>query len=85
MQYLLTEDEYAALNKQQSDDRIKLRSTLQALCQEVATFKPVKVEWREEIEPWGCILNDLHLRNPGYCDHCPVQEQCPNDHKEWSQ
>ena len=84
MQILLTEKEYDKLISKNTDYKKKYKETLQKLCTEVALLKPIKLDWAPERDPapWGCILSKEN--HSGYCDRCPVEEVCPNEHKEWS-
>jgi hypothetical protein len=92
MQRLLTEEEYEALISQGDVARRECRDTIQKLCTEVANTKPIIPGWVTrrgeeddyEPKPWGCILNKEPLNHPGYCDECPVQDECPCTYKEWS-
>lgn len=85
MQYLLTEKEFSALQEAAAKRESEESAVLQNLCTQVALLKPIKVNWRDGDDlPWGCILIKDPTKNPGYCDHCPVQEHCPYPHKEWS-
>lgn len=86
MQYLLTHDEYTALVTTKAERTAKQAEQLQHLCTLAAMHIPIEVPWRYDNAPtpWGCILV-AGEQNPGYCDKCPAQEVCPNEHKEWSQ
>ena len=83
MQYLLTQEEYDALRARQQHEIALSTKKLQKLCTEIANTMPVKRSWdpKAEPSPWGCILTEKHEH---YCDLCPVQEICPEPHKEWS-
>jgi hypothetical protein len=80
MQYLLSEEELAALRKAPETVKQQCHETIQKLCTEVAILKPVK-SYTGEMRPWGCILT---ANSPEYCDLCPVRTLCPFPHKEWS-
>jgi len=86
MHYLLNEDEYKALALK-GEWRTGLNVTekrLQEICTRVANEMPIKWEWGRNLnppEPWGCILSKDY---EWYCDQCPVQDICPEPHKEWS-
>ena len=85
MQYILTQEEHAALKAKITAAETREKEKVQKLCTLVANFKPVARPWmgeEAEPEPWGCIRNEVN--NPGYCDDCPVDEECPYDYKEWS-
>jgi len=85
MQYILNEAEYAALKAQITAAETKEKDKVQKLCSLVASYKPVARDWSDDKtpKPWGCIRNEEG--NPGYCDDCPVDHECPYEHKEWSQ
>jgi len=85
MQHLLTEEELAGLKAEIKAANMREKEKVQKLCTLVASFKPVPRIWMGEDatpEPWGCVRNEVN--NPGYCDNCPVNEECPYEHKEWS-
>lgn len=83
MQFLLTEEELQTLTERGEKRDKALADTVQSLCTQVAKYRPVHVAWRDGPDkPWGCILDPVS--QPGYCDHCPVQDHCPYPHKEWS-
>lgn len=91
MQYILTEDEMADIRREREDRR--QMPSLQALVNVVQHVACNMVDLspangREpQTKPHGCI----HVKdNPpsqarlfGYCDHCSVQDICPQP-KEWS-
>lgn len=83
MQYILTEQEYAELKREQSAKAKVSADRLQEICTLAAQHIPVPCDWSQDKQPrpWGCIL-----ANPrsGYCDDCPVSDVCPNPRKEWS-
>ena len=83
MQYVLTQDEYDELVRTQKLDLHMQKDKLQKLCSSIADQMPVSVKWFNEGKPtpWGCVLTSEFEH---YCDHCPVQDICPNEHKEWS-
>jgi hypothetical protein len=79
MKYLLTQEEYDALQNK-ADNIIKdARDTIQDLCTRVANYEVLTKGWARG-EPWGCILT----KTTEYCDECPVQDVCPYEWKEWS-
>lgn len=87
MQYILTEGEYLELSEASSLVSKSKDVQIQELCTRVANSEPVNFWGNEEAEIWGCILNDSdddNLTSAGYCDECPVQDLCPNEHKKWS-
>ncbi len=83
MQYILTEQEYQDLRATQRTQIHLSKTKLQTLCTEIANTMPVSVKWVDNgvPQPWQCILTEKHEH---YCDECPVQSICPNEHKEWS-
>lgn len=85
MQYLLSEAEYEDLQKKIREKSESDSASLQRVCTLAAQHVPVAPpEWSSDKtpRPWGCILTPS---SPGYCDDCPVSEECPYPHKEWSQ
>jgi hypothetical protein len=81
MMYILTQEEFDAL--QEKNDKIlkDSKKILQDLCTRVANSEPLQEGWMKG-KPWGCIITaDDH---EWYCDECPVQDLCPNEWKEWS-
>ena len=97
MQYILTEQEYNDLHSSIKVAENNNTSKIQALCSMVADHKPVDT-WKDgPTGPWGCILTPTPINQLeegddgseigngcGYCDYCPVQDQCPNPYKGWS-
>jgi len=83
MQYILTQEEYDALRARQQHEIEISRDKLQKLCTKIADTMPIKRSWdpKGEHSPWGCIHTEKYEH---YCDLCPVQEICPEPHKEWS-
>lgn len=83
MQYILSEDEYRELKREQAASLRANQQKLQAICTLAAQHIPVARDWSHDKtpKPWGCILAPS---SPGYCDDCPVSEICPNTDKEWS-
>lgn len=83
MEYILSENEYKGLLNQIEVAKKDSKEKLQRVCTLVASHMPVDRHWDVKNKTsWGCILNDIN--NPGYCDDCPVTEECPLEHKEWS-
>ena len=84
MQYILTSEELAKLEQTDLELREKHRDMVQDLCKRVARAEPVAYTnaggklVKDEV--WGCVLDGTTV----YCDHCPVQKQCPHPHKEYS-
>jgi hypothetical protein len=85
VQYLITQQEYEALHREQKLRTDDETAKLQELCTLAAQHIPIVVEWAidKTPRPWGCILGP-HEQDPVYCDRCPAQTVCPNERKEWS-
>lgn len=86
MQYILTQEEYDKLRKEQRQ-RIDLQNKkLQALCTKIANEMPVVWGWgvQPDPKPWGCVITAEEQHEEWYCDKCPVQEICPHEGKEYS-
>jgi hypothetical protein len=83
MQYILSAEEYDALVKIGRDVKHSVNADLQQAYTLAAIHTPAVVDWKDEIEPWGCILDEDS--DPVYCDCCPVKDICPYDQKEFSQ
>lgn len=83
MQYILTQEEYDALKKEQVQAISLNKERRQDLCTRIANEMPVYHCKELPPEPWGCILNTNSSTH--YCDGCPVQDICPSDRKDWSQ
>jgi hypothetical protein len=82
MQYILSEEEYEALQSKQTEQLQLNNKKLQALCTKIANEMPVKWGWGgPDPKPWGCKLTD---EDEWHCDKCPVSEICPSDDKDWS-
>ena len=79
MKYLLTQEEYDALQNKADNITKDARDTIQDLCTRVANSEVLTKGWARG-EPWGCILT----KNTEYCDECLVQDVCPYEWKEWS-
>lgn len=75
MMYLLTQEEFDALQVKKRDADSEATKILQDLCTRVADNEILTSGWRKG-HPWGCILTHTDW----YCDDCPVQNVCP---KEW--
>ena len=97
MQFILTEEEYNNLKKENKEELARMRKVVNTLCMDVARYKPTFKGWSgaEEPHPWGCHHIDYSDgKNPpsaysddacyGYCDECPVQHACTLS-KEYSQ
>jgi hypothetical protein len=85
MQYLLTQDEFYALQRRRAAQKAEQKTALQALCMLAADHVPVHCHWHpdEPPHPWGCILSEGE-NNPGYCDLCPAKDVCPYEGKKFS-
>lgn len=84
MEYLLSQEEYDKLRTEGTTRSKKAREQLQRVCTLAAENVPVKIPYIKDRpeEPWGCILTEK--TKCGYCDHCPVQRDCPSGLKSWS-
>ncbi len=86
MQYILTEEEYAAL-KAAGKARLELNQKgLQKLCTKICDEMPVKYWGNKEATPWRCMIT-VEKEHPGsewYCDNCPVEDICPHPYKSHS-
>lgn len=85
MQYILTQQEYEVLKREERLRTEAQIADLQKLCTLAAQHIPIVVEWWADKtpRPWGCILGPRE-QDPMYCDRCPAQEVCPHPGKEWS-
>jgi len=79
MQYILTQEEMNLRQELLDELREANTAKLQKLCTLVCNHMPV--EWCSKTVTWGCILSDT---SHGYCDACPVSDDCPHPYKEWS-
>lgn len=79
MQYLLSEEEYAALTQAAEVGKRITMQQLGELCRDVANHKPTFTGWdrQHEARPWKCIRDS---RGEWYCDECPVQKMCTYPH-----
>lgn len=87
MQYIFTEEEFAAIKNRQTYEIQLSKKKLQKLCTEIADTMPIKWTWgsgKENPKPWGCIITQAAKGQEWYCDDCPVQSICPNEYKEHS-
>jgi hypothetical protein len=83
MKYILDEFEMQEVrNLRAVVTNLPKLNDLQKFCTMVADTLPIKVSWREQARPWGCILTK---EDEWYCDECPAEHICPNQDKEWSQ
>lgn len=80
MMYVLTQEEFDALQEKKRKITEDSRKVLQDLCTRVANSELVKEGWYAG-KPWGCVLTVEH---EWYCDDCPVQDVCPKEWKRWS-
>lgn len=87
MQYLLSQEEFDELNTKREHEIQLSQKKLQKLCSTIANEMPILFWINKEATPWGCGLDpkDEDDHDEFYCDECPVQDICPNDHKHWSQ
>ena len=89
MQYILTQEEYKALQNKDADVQLDLKNEIADLCQEVASLRHVSNNFNgvKTNTPYGCIRN-VHLSNEWprawYCDDCPVRTICTFTGKEYS-
>lgn len=83
MRYILDQKEYDDLVSLRDDRIHEADEILQDLCTKVAVHMPsIKVDGKPDLVPHGCILTKPTRLD--YCDHCPVQDVCPNPYKSWS-
>jgi hypothetical protein len=82
MQYILSQEEYNALQSKRKEDLRLSQKKLQTLCTKIADTMPVKWGWGQpdDPKPWGCYLSKDY---EWYCDKCPVTDICPAP-KAWS-
>lgn len=80
MMYILTQEEFDALQEKTRKITEDARKTLQELYTRVANYEVLTEGWARG-EPWGCVLTKTNE----YCDECPVEKVCPCEYKEWSQ
>ena len=100
MQFILTSQELAKLEQTDLELRERHKDMVQDLCKRVACSEKVKYKYGDQVREhvWGCILvaNSCPVYKvsdsmdgiggrPDYCDHCPVQKQCPHPHKEYGE
>lgn len=81
MQYILTEEEFNALQKQvKAAKQLPSIEALQNFCTWIADTLVFMSGWRKG-KPWGCILS---TNEEWYCDDCPARHVCPYESKSWS-
>ena len=80
MMYILTQEEFDALQEKSKKITEDAQKILQELCTRVVNSEPVK-EGSYAGKPWGCVLT---TDEEWYCDNCPVQDVCPLEWKAWS-
>jgi hypothetical protein len=80
MMYILTQEEFDALQEKNRKITEEAQKVLQDLCTRVANSEPVKKGWYAG-KPWGCILS---TDDEWYCDDCPVRKVCPHRYKRLS-
>lgn len=78
MQYILTQKEMNDLKCRGKGALERANATIQKLCTQVSDMSVGKIEHHA-----GCILNP-DTGKGGYCDECPVTDDCPYEHKNWS-
>ena len=84
MQYLLTQAEFGEIYDKHHKEVNILLVRLQDACTLAAEHVKVRLddeEPEEGLQPWGCVMVTDGL---SYCDKCPVQKLCPNEHKRYS-
>jgi hypothetical protein len=79
MMYILTQEEFDALQEKNRKIAEDAQKILQDLCTRVADSE-IQTSGCKKGQPWGCILTHDYW----YCDRCPVQNVCPYEWKEWS-
>lgn len=79
MMYILTQEEFDALQERNQKITEDARKILQDLCTRVANYEVLTEGWARG-EPWGCILT----KTSEYCDECPAEKVCPYEYKERS-
>jgi len=79
MMYILTQEEYDALQVKKQEADSEATKILQDLCTRVADNEILESGWRKG-SAWGCILT----RSDWYCDDCPVRKVCPKKFKRIS-
>jgi hypothetical protein len=72
MQFLLSAEEYRALDERVVKLRTETNLIIADLCRQVANLSPGRSK---------CIRD---MKDEGYCDDCPVRDVCTHPHKEWS-
>jgi hypothetical protein len=87
MQYILSEEEMKEVREREArSHRFPSIAILQEICTKAANEWPSWRGWdgKSDPRPWGCTLTYADEGRDHYCDRCPVQDICPNLHKEWS-
>lgn len=86
MKYILSEKEYAILTKWSDEERKKNDQLIFDLCRKVCDNMPVDWGWGgNDPKPWGCMVTELiEDDSEWFCDECPVQIECPYQHKKYS-
>jgi hypothetical protein len=91
MQYILSEEEMEEVNRLRAEMKtLPSLNLLQKMCTKIADEWPTWTGWDKKnpdwpAEPWGCIITRKEEGEEHYCDECPVQNICPEEHKRWSQ
>ena len=79
MMYILTQEEFDALQEKNRKITEDAQKVLQELCTRVADSEILTSGWKKG-QPWGCILT----HSDWYCDDCPVRKVCPKKYKRIS-
>ena len=85
MKYLLDEDEYNSLIRENRElknilNRLPEEEELQKFATKIANEFILTEGWMKG-KPWNCILT---VDYEWHCDDCPAQEICPYKNKSWS-
>ena len=80
MMYILTQEEFDALQEKSRRITKDAQEVIQQLCSRIADNEVSTSGWAKGYS-WGCVIT----KNNEYCDECPVQDLCPHEDKEWSQ
>ena len=88
MQYILDETEMEEIRQlRKSLKFLPSVEELQKMCTKIADEWPVWRGWDGKDKPkvYGCMITERENGQEWYCDHCPVQNICPEEDKEWGQ
>jgi len=80
MMYILTQEEFDALQEKKRKITEDAQKILQDLCTRLANSEILPEGHWLQGETWGCVLSNT----AECCDDCPVEAVCPNEWKEWS-